>query len=189
MEQQTISIAKAGIQATLNARASILAAANPTDGRYDRKKSLRANLNLTSAIMSRFDLFFVTLDELDERRDYAIAQHIVAIHQHGTLAHSGSEPDYSVTQLQQYIKYARSLKPKMSPEAARKLVEYYRELRQASESDAQTGSYRVTVRQLEAMVRLGEARARVDLAGTIGVKHVQARGAKHLPSSLLLFPV
>lgn len=83
MEQQTISIAKAGIQATLNARASILAAANPEGGRYDRKKSLRANLNLTSAIMSRFDLFFVLLDELDERRDYAIAKHIVGIHQHG----------------------------------------------------------------------------------------------------------
>ena len=64
MEQQTISIAKAGIQATLNARASILAAANPEGGRYDRKKNLRANLNLTSAIMSRFDLFFVLLDEV-----------------------------------------------------------------------------------------------------------------------------
>ena len=63
MEQQTISIAKAGIQATLNARASILAAANPEGGRYDRKKNLRQNLNLTSAIMSRFDLFFVLLDE------------------------------------------------------------------------------------------------------------------------------
>merc|ERR1719271_2377003 len=111
MEQQTISIAKAGIQATLNARASILAAANPEGGRYDRTKSLRANLNLTSAIMSRFDLFFILLDDLDERRDYAIAKHIVSIHQHGSLAHSEREPDFSVTQLQQYIKFARSLKP------------------------------------------------------------------------------
>lgn len=111
--------------------------------------------------------------QLDERRDYAIAQHIVSIHQHGSLAHSGNEPDFSLTQLQQYIKYARGLKPRMSPEAARKLVEYYRELRQASESDAHTGSYRVTVRQLEAMVRLGEARARVDLEAVISVRHVQ----------------
>ena len=172
MEQQTISIAKAGIQATLNARASILAAANPEGGRYDRKKTLRQNLNLTSAIMSRFDLFFVVLDELDERKDYAIAKHIVSIHQHGTLVGHGAEPEYSVTQLQQYIRYARTLKPRLSPEAARKLVEFYRELRQQGESDANTGSYRVTVRQLEAMIRLGEARARVDLEPVISVRHV-----------------
>jgi len=172
MEQQTISIAKAGIQATLNARASILAAANPEGGRYDRKKSLRQNLNLTSAIMSRFDLFFVVLDELDERKDYAIAKHIVNIHQHGSLARSAAEPEFSVTQLQQYIRYARSLKPRMSVEAARKLVEFYRELRQHGESDAGSGAYRVTVRQLEAMIRLGEARARVDLSATIEVAHV-----------------
>jgi len=86
MEQQTISIAKAGIQATLNARASILAAANPTDGRYDTHKTLKQNLNLTPAIMSRFDLFFVVLDRQDERADMAIASHIVALHQHGNLA-------------------------------------------------------------------------------------------------------
>jgi len=172
MEQQTISIAKGGIQASLNARASILAAANPEGGRYDRKKTLRQNLNLTSAIMSRFDLFFVLLDELDERRDYAVARHIVSIHQHGSLISSRAQPDFSITQLQQYIKFARALKPRISPEAAHKLVGYYRELRQQSESDANTGSYRVTVRQLEALIRLGEARARVDLDGTIRATHV-----------------
>jgi len=183
MEQQTISIAKAGIQATLNARASILAAANPEGGRYDRKKTLRQNLNLTSAIMSRFDLFFVVLDELDERTDYAIAKHIVSIHQHGTLAGRDAEPEHSVTQLQQYIKFARTLKPRLSPEAARKLVEYYRELRQQGESEANTGSYRVTVRQLEAMIRLGEARARVDLESVISVRHVM-EARKLLKSSI-----
>jgi len=62
MEQQTISIAKAGIQATLNARASILAAANPIFGRYDRSKSLKYNLNISAPIMSRFDLFFIIVD-------------------------------------------------------------------------------------------------------------------------------
>lgn len=63
MEQQTISIAKAGVHATLNARTSILAAANPIFGRYDKSKSLKNNLNLTAPIMSRFDLFFVVYDE------------------------------------------------------------------------------------------------------------------------------
>jgi DNA replication licensing factor MCM6 len=81
MEQQTISITKAGIQATLNARASILAAANPIFGRYDKSKPLRHNVALSAAIMSRFDLFFVVLDEMDEVIDFAIAKHIVGIHQ------------------------------------------------------------------------------------------------------------
>lgn len=79
MEQQTISIAKAGIHATLNARASILAAANPEGGRYDRKKNLRQNVNLTSAIMSRFDLFFVILDEQARRAPRALCSGVSTV--------------------------------------------------------------------------------------------------------------
>lgn len=74
MEQQTISIAKAGIQATLNARTSILAAANPVGGRYNRKTTLRANVNMSAPIMSRFDLFFVILDECNESVDRAFGR-------------------------------------------------------------------------------------------------------------------
>ena len=80
MEQQTISIAKAGIQATLNARASILAAANPLFGRYDKSKSLKYNLDMSAPIMSRFDLFFVILDECNEFADEKIARYIVNLH-------------------------------------------------------------------------------------------------------------
>lgn len=80
MEQQTISIAKAGIHATLNARASILAAANPMFGRYDRTKSLKFNLNMSAPIMSRFDLFFVIVDKCEESVDFKIADHIVSLH-------------------------------------------------------------------------------------------------------------
>ena len=80
MEQQTISITKAGIRATLNARCSVLAAANPVFGRYDKSKSLKYNINISAPIMSRFDLFFVATDECDEFKDYAIAQHIVNLH-------------------------------------------------------------------------------------------------------------
>jgi DNA replication licensing factor MCM6 len=69
MEQQTISIAKAGVYATLNARTSILAAANPIFGRYDKSKSLKANLNISAPIMSRFDLFFVVCDEANDSAD------------------------------------------------------------------------------------------------------------------------
>ena len=82
MEQQTISIAKAGISATLNARASILAAANPQGGRYDKTKNLRHNLNLTQAIMSRFDLFFVVLDEQVSGRHHLHLHHLHVHHLH-----------------------------------------------------------------------------------------------------------
>ena len=80
MEQQTISICKAGVKATLNSRTSVLAAANPIGGRYDRTKSLRQNISLSAPIMSRFDLFFVLVDEQNEVTDYAIARKIVDLH-------------------------------------------------------------------------------------------------------------
>uniref|UniRef100_A0A6B2FYB5 DNA helicase n=1 Tax=Myxobolus squamalis TaxID=59785 RepID=A0A6B2FYB5_MYXSQ len=80
MEQQTISITKAGIKATLNARTSILAAANPIGGRYDRSKSLRKNIALSAPLMSRFDLFFVLVDEANEITDNAIARCIINLH-------------------------------------------------------------------------------------------------------------
>jgi len=80
MEQQTISIAKAGIHATLNARTSILAAANPTFGRYDRSRPLKFNVNISPPIMSRFDLFFVIFDEKNDVEDLKIAKHIINMH-------------------------------------------------------------------------------------------------------------
>lgn len=161
MEQQTISIAKAGIHATLNARALILAAANPIGGRYNKKHSLRANLNMTAPIMSRFDLFFVLVDECNERVDTQLALHIVDLHMKRDDA---IDPPYSAEDLQQYIRYARTFKPKMTPEASDFLVEKYKELR---ESDAQgfgRSLYRITVRQLESMIRLLEAIARANCA-------------------------
>lgn len=160
MEQQTISIAKAGIQATLNARTSILAAANPVGGRYNRKTTLRANVNMSAPIMSRFDLFFVVLDECEESVDRHLAEHIVAIHR---LRDEAVQPEFSTEQLQRYIRFARTFKPEFTPEAKQSLVEKYKELRA---DDAQGGigrnSYRITVRQLESMIRLSEAIAKAN---------------------------
>ncbi|KAL9027072.1 MAG: hypothetical protein Q9196_004350 [Gyalolechia fulgens] len=160
MEQQTISIAKAGIQATLNARTSILAAANPVGGRYNRKTTLRANINMSAPIMSRFDLFFVVLDECNESVDRHLAEHIVSIHR---LRDQAVQPEFSTEQLQRYIRFARTFKPEFSPEARRLLVAKYQELRN---DDAQGGvgrnSYRITVRQLESMIRLSEAIAKAN---------------------------
>jgi DNA replication licensing factor MCM6 len=104
MEQQTISIAKAGIHATLNARASILAAANPVHGRYDRSRSLRYNVEISAPIMSRFDLFFVMFDQKNDADDYEIANHIVQLHR---LKEDALSPDFTTEEMQNYIKFAR----------------------------------------------------------------------------------
>lgn len=160
MEQQTISIAKAGIHTTLNARASILAAANPIGGRYNPKVPLRANLNFSAPIMSRFDLFFVIRDEPNETVDRNLADHIVNVHMNRDEA---VEPELSTEQLQRYIRFARTFKPVFTDEAKALLVEKYKELRA---NDAQGGmgrsSYRITVRQLESLIRLSEAVAKAN---------------------------
>lgn len=165
MEQQTISIAKAGIQATLNARTSILAAANPVGGRYNRKTTLRANINMSAPIMSRFDLFFVILDECNEAVDRHLAEHIVGIHQ---LRDEAVQPEFSTEQLQRYIRFARTFNPQFTDAAKELLVEKYKELRS---DDAQGGigrnSYRITVRQLESLIRLSEAIARANCVDEI----------------------
>ncbi|KAL9111051.1 MAG: hypothetical protein Q9227_004484 [Pyrenula ochraceoflavens] len=160
MEQQTISIAKAGIQATLNARTSILAAANPVGGRYNRKSTLRANINLSAPIMSRFDLFFVILDECNEATDRHLASHIVNLH---ALRDDSITPEFSTEQLQRYIRFARTFKPTFTPGAKKLLVEKYKELRaNDSQGGAGRNSYRVTTRQLESLIRLSEAVAKAN---------------------------
>ena len=171
MEQQTISIAKAGIQATLNARTSILAAANPVGGRYNRKTTLRANINMSAPIMSRFDLFFVILDECNESVDRHLAEHIVNIHR---LRDEAVTPEFTTEQLQRYIRFARTFKPEFTAEARALLVEKYKELRA---DDAQGGigrnSYRITVRQLESMIRLSEAIAKANCVEDVTVGFVR----------------
>jgi DNA replication licensing factor MCM6 len=91
MEQQTISIAKAGIQATLMTRTSILAAANPVYGRYDTTKNLKSNIDISAPIMSRFDLFFVILDECNNYSDLNIARHIVNLQKEGHINYNQDE--------------------------------------------------------------------------------------------------
>jgi DNA replication licensing factor MCM6 len=166
MEQQTISIAKAGVQATLNARTSILAAANPVHGRYDKRLTLRQNIAMSAPIMSRFDLFFVVLDECDTATDANIAQHIINVHR---FREAHLSPEYSEERVQKYIRFARTFQPKLTPDAAQLLNQCYQELR--SENDLK--AHRVTVRQLESMVRLAEALARVHCDELVSVRYVR----------------
>ncbi|PVZ99494.1 hypothetical protein BB558_004508 [Smittium angustum] len=171
MEQQTISIAKAGLHASLNARTSILAAANPVGGRYDRRLTLRQNIAMTAPIMSRFDLFFVVLDDANETTDYNTARHIVSLHQ---LRDEAVDPPFSPDQLRRYIKYAKSIDPKITPESGRLLWESYRSLRQEdSWGSGNTESFRITVRQLESLIRLSEALARVHCENEVQPRHVR----------------
>lgn len=170
MEQQTISISKAGIQATLNARTSILAAANPIAGRYDRSRTLKQNLTMTAPIMSRFDLFFVVLDECEESSDYHVARFIVGVHRGGE---SATRAAYNEGQLQRYIRAARKINPVILPESRNLLVESYKRLRQADATGGARSSYRITVRQLESLVRLSEALARLHLDDLIRPHYVK----------------
>lgn len=170
MEQQTISVTKAGIQATLNARTSILAAANPVFGRYDKTKTLRQNVAISAPIMSRFDLFFVVLDELDEITDDAIARHIVSVHQRKEEALS--DVPYTMETLQNYIKYARTFTPVISPDAKTAITRCYQRLRENDVVGASASSYRITVRQLESMIRLSEALARMHLDNDVKARYV-----------------
>lgn len=180
MEQQTISISKAGIHATLNARTSILAAANPIGGRYDRTKSLKANLTITPAILSRFDLLFVVLDKNDPELDYKIAKHIVEVHQKKDKALS---PLYSQKQIQQYIKFSKSINPQFTEEARIRLVEEFCKLRSTDQTKSRS-AWRITVRQLEALIRICEALARVHLSTKIIVPFVE-EAARLLRQSII----
>lgn len=169
MEQQTISIAKAGIHATLNARTSILAAANPIGGRYDRKKTLKANIQMSAPIMSRFDLFFVVLDECNDQVDTYLANHILDLHMKKDAA---LQAPYTSEQLHRYIRYARTFRPVMNKEARAHLVQKYKELRADDAQGVGRHSYRITVRQLESMIRLSEAIARANCVSEVTAEFV-----------------
>ncbi|XP_075127222.1 maternal DNA replication licensing factor mcm6 isoform X1 [Leptodactylus fuscus] len=170
MEQQTISITKAGVKATLNARTSILAAANPVGGRYERSKSLKHNVNLSAPIMSRFDLFFILVDECNEVTDYAIARRIVDLHARNE---ESIERVYSVEDIQRYLLFARQFQPKITKEAEEFIVEQYRRLRQRDGSGVTKSAWRITVRQLESLIRLSESMARMHCSDEVQPKHVK----------------
>ncbi len=183
MEQHTISIAKAGIVATLNARTSILAAANPRRGRWNPYKDPAENLNLPSTILSRFDLLFVLEDKPHPQEDHDKATHILNIHQSQTLS---KDPPIDQDLLRKYIAYARrEVHPRLTDEAKERILEYYMDLRQSSGKMDEKGPdpIAITPRQLESLVRLSEARAKMRLSDE--VSYDDAAGAVNLMNSTL----
>jgi DNA replicative helicase MCM subunit Mcm2 (Cdc46/Mcm family) len=202
MEQGTVSVAKAGIVCSLPARASVIAAANPVGGNYSFARTLAENLNMKDALLSRFDLIFVLVDSHDADRDAMLTAHVMGrsdvvgggghVADVPPLAAAGdahahaAQPllarlkrTYEAFQrdpvppklLRKYIAYARKyVNPRVTPEAAAILKEWYMQLRRENVAFDATP---VTVRQLEAAVRLAEARAKAEMAEEVTVEHAR----------------
>ena len=166
MEQQTISIAKAGITTTLNSRCSILAAANSVFGRWDDSKA-EENIDFMPTILSRFDTIFIVKDEHDEARDMTLARHVMRVHMNAA-ADTAAEGELSLAFLKKFIGYARArCGPRLTQEAAEKLKNRYVLMRNTSREVEEEGEKRlaipITVRQLEAVVRISESLAKMAL--------------------------
>ncbi|HDM25605.1 MAG: AAA family ATPase [Thermoplasmata archaeon] len=188
MEQQEISVAKAGINATLKSRCALLAAANPKLGRFDEYLPIHEQINMPPALLSRFDLIFSIIDKPNVDRDSDLAAHILMAHKAGEVhehiskskksLHKKSEeeklmeivkPVFEPEFLRKYIAYAkRNVFPVMTEEAIETIKNYYVSLRASSED-----SIPFTPRQLEAFVRLAEASARVRLSSKVTVEDAQ----------------
>ncbi|CAI7913440.1 unnamed protein product [Closterium sp. NIES-53] len=199
MEQQSVSVAKAGLLANFRARTAVLAAANPVGGHYNRARTLNENLKLSAALLSRFDLIFILLDRPDHHTDQRLSEHVLQMHagmpsqskaskrsshlfltapsatdghashldlplSHRLRLHSSAARNFSPlspARLRQYIAYARThVHPRLSEEARAVIKAFYLRLREHSR--AMDGPP-ITARQLESLVRLAEARARVEL--------------------------
>jgi len=185
LEQQSISISKAGITATLNSRTTVIAAANPKFGRFNRMKSLPEQLDLPPTLLSRFDLIFLLLDEPDEKVDASIAEHILKVRRGEAEVVTPKIP-YDL--LKKYIAYARkNVHPILSREAMEEIKNYYVRMRRGfkrkGESEEGMQPIPITARQLEALIRLSEAHARMRLSET--VTREDARAAIEIIESML----
>jgi len=169
MEQHTVSVAKGGIVATLNARTAVLAAANPSLGRYEPNRTVAENISLPVTILSRFDLIFVLRDVPNKEYDTKMSRHLLQIHQRGR---SPVEAPVDVELLRKYVSYAKGVKPELTEEALNKLSDFYLAMRNASETEGSPVA--ITARQLESLVRISEARARVALRKDVTAQDADA---------------
>jgi DNA replication licensing factor MCM4 len=163
MEQQTVSIAKAGIIATLNARTSILASANPVESRYNPRRSVVENIQLPPTLLSRFDLIYLVLDRVDPASDRRLARHLVGLYYEQPRS-AGAPVDAGL--LADYVSYAKQfIEPVITPAGARLLVEGYLDMRRLGHMPGSAKKViTATPRQLESLVRMSEAHARMRLS-------------------------
>lgn len=189
MEQQSISVAKAGITATLQSRCSVLGAANPKSGRFDEFSGIAEQINFPPALLSRFDVIFILQDKPDVERDAQLANFILNNHRAGAMLeqmrhdegifsneeveamNARIEPPLSKDFLRKYVAYAkRNCHPVLSEDARDKLAAYYVDLRRSAQGEDGAKAIPLTARQLEALVRLAEASARVRLQNEVGAE-------------------
>ncbi|KAI1977523.1 MCM DNA helicase complex subunit [Ophidiomyces ophidiicola] len=175
MEQQTVSIAKAGIITTLNARTSILASANPIGSKYNPNLPVPQNIDLPPTLLSRFDLVYLVLDRIDEQNDRRLAKHLVGMYLEDTPENASNEEILPVEFLTSYITYAKTnIFPKLTPAAGEALTNAYVEMRKLGD-DIRSAERRITAttRQLESMIRLSEAHARMRLSEEVTAADVE----------------
>ncbi len=175
MEQQTVSIAKAGIVATLKAETAIIAAANPHSGRYDTYKTATDNIKLPSSLLSRFDLIFVIVDKPDKAHDAQMAEFILQNAMKDPTEFINEEENeiapISIKILKKYIKYAKRIEPFLTEEAKERIKEFYLELR--SDYDSVDAIVSILARNLDALVRLSEAYAKMALRDKVTKEDVE----------------
>src|SRR5213594_52256 len=168
LEQQTVSVAKGGIVATLNARAAVLAAANPALGRYEPHRNVSENINLPVTILSRLDLIFILKDMPEQEADSRMSEHILALHRSKVSPEAAPfAPDF----LRKYISFAKRISPVLTPEAVTELRDFYLKMRSKGGEEAAVA---ITPRQLEALVRISEARARAFLRENVTVEDAKS---------------
>lgn len=170
MEQQTLSVAKAGIICQLNARTAILAAANPKQSKYNPRMSVVENIELPPTLLSRFDLIYLILDKTSEMYDRRLAGHILSLY--GDIVFVNDPTDIIEREiLAGYISYARKMSsPKLSQHASQLLVNAYIEMRRVGNSSK---TITATPRQLESIIRLSEALAKMRLASVVEKSDVE----------------
>ncbi|EDW61876.1 DNA replication licensing factor MCM4 [Drosophila virilis] len=175
MEQQTLSIAKAGIICQLNARTSILAAANPAESQWNKRKNIIDNVQLPHTLLSRFDLIFLVLDPQDELFDKRLASHLVSLYY--VTRHEEEDTMFDMSVLRDYIAYAREhLSPTLSDEAQQRLIQAYVDMRKVGAGRGQISAY---PRQLESLIRLSEAHAKVRLSNAVELQDVEEAWRLH----------
>lgn len=181
MEQQTVSLAKAGIITTLNARCSLLASCNPIESKYNLKKSIIENINIPPTLLSRFDLVFLLIDKANERHDREVAEHIFNLYSKQTGEAANIVP---IQTLKAYIREARKLEPVLTAESISALSDAYVELRQLGNGETITA----TARQLESLIRLSEAHAKIRFSETVEPIDV-SESVRLVKESMLLYAV